>query len=196
MGQYDRDQLHDPLEANTRCYILHKDHCTKELTPTEWGRVRIGNTNFNSIAQAYTVQKAKFAKWEDLVDRLMAVAHLQQCRAISREVNEPSRTAWKQDYIIGAVPTMLRIIKAKFNQCESFQMQLLWSNTYFVYISKEKFWGGGEDIDILEELDCDLFPGLNWYGRILTLVGLAAKSTSIETLTSVATIGHSHAKDD
>ena len=87
-------------------------------------------------------------------------------------------------------------MKAKFNQCESFQTQLLWSNIYFVYISKEKFWGGGKDIDILEELDCDLFPGWNWYSRVLTLVWLAAKSTSIKTLTSIVTIGHLHAKDD
>ncbi len=79
MGQYDREQLHDPPETNTRCYISHKDHCTSELAPTEWGRVRIGNTNYNSITQAYTVLKAKFAKWEDLVDRLMTIAHPQQC---------------------------------------------------------------------------------------------------------------------
>ena len=65
-----------------------------------------------------------------------------------------------------------------------------------MYISKEKFWGGGEDMDILEELDCNLFPGQNWYGRVLTLVGLAAKSASIETLTSIVTIGYLHAKDD
>ena len=51
-------------------------------------------------------------------------------------------------------------------------------------------------MDILEELDCDLFPGWNWYGRVLTLVGLAAKSASIETLTSIVTIGYLHAKDD
>ncbi len=40
------------------------------------------------------------------------------------------------------------------------------------------------------------FPSRNWYGRVLTLVGLVAKSTSIETLTSVVTIGYLHAKDD
>ncbi len=51
-------------------------------------------------------------------------------------------------------------------------------------------------MDILEELDCDLFPDWNWYGRVLTLVGLVAKSTSIETLTSIVTIGYSHAKDN
>ena len=51
-------------------------------------------------------------------------------------------------------------------------------------------------MDILEELDCNLFPGWNWYSRVLTLVGLAAKSASIITLMSVATIGYSHAKDD
>ena len=51
-------------------------------------------------------------------------------------------------------------------------------------------------MDILEELDCDLFPGQNWYGRVLTLVGLAAKSTSIETLMSMVTIGYLHAKDN
>ena len=102
---------------------------------------------------------------------------------------------WKGDYIIGVIPTMLKIMKAKFNQYESFQMQLLWSNVYFVYISREKFWGGDKDMDILEELDCDLFPGQNWYGRALILVGLVAKSASIETLTSVVTIGYSHAKD-
>ena len=79
MGQYDREQLHNPPETNTRCYVLHRDHCTSELTPTEWGRVRVGITNYNSIAQVYTVLKAKFAKWEDLVDRLMAMAHPQQC---------------------------------------------------------------------------------------------------------------------
>ena len=50
-------------------------------------------------------------------------------------------------------------------------------------------------MDILEELDCNLFPGQNWYSRVLTLMGLVAKSTSIETLTSIATIGYSHAKD-
>ena len=65
-----------------------------------------------------------------------------------------------------------------------------------MYISKEKFWGGGEDMDILEELNCDLFPGRNWYGRVLTLVGLAAKSASIKTLMSMVTIGYLHAKDD
>ena len=122
MGQYNREQLHDPPKTNTRCYVSHKDHCTSKLTPIEWGRVRIGNTNYNSIVQVYTVLKAKCVKQEDLVDRLMAVAHPQQYQAISSEVDEHSRTAWKQDYIIGAVPTMLRIIKAKFNQCESFQM--------------------------------------------------------------------------
>ena len=79
MGEYDREQLHDPPKANIRCYILHKDHHTNELAPTEWGRVRVGITNYNSIAQAYTVLKAKFAKREDLVDRLMAIAHPQQC---------------------------------------------------------------------------------------------------------------------
>ena len=70
----------------------------------------------------YTVLKAKFAKWEDLVDRLMAIAHPQQCQAISSKINEHSRIVWKQDYIIRVVPTMLRIVKAKFNQCEPFQM--------------------------------------------------------------------------
>ncbi len=65
-----------------------------------------------------------------------------------------------------------------------------------MYISKEKFWGRGEDMDILEELDCNLFPGWNWYSLVLTLVGLVAKSTSIETVTSVVTIGYLHANDD
>ena len=51
-------------------------------------------------------------------------------------------------------------------------------------------------MDILEELDCDLFPGRNWYRRVLTLVGLAAKWASIETLTSIVTIGYLHAKDE
>ena len=51
-------------------------------------------------------------------------------------------------------------------------------------------------MDILEELDCNLFPGWNWYSRVLTLIGLAAKSTSIVTLTSVATIEYLHAKDN
>ena len=69
------------------------------------------------------------------------------------------------------------------------------SNVYFIYISKEKFWGGGKDMDILEELDCNLFPGQNWYRRVLTLVGLVAKWASIETLTSIVTIGYLHAKN-
>ena len=120
MGQYDREQLHNLPETNTRCYVSHKDHCTSELTPTEWGRVRVGITNYNSITQAYTVLKAKFTKLDDLVERLMAVAHPQQCRAISSKIDECSRTKWKQDYIIRAVPTMLKIMKAKFNQCKSF----------------------------------------------------------------------------
>ena len=120
MGQYNREQLHNLPETNTRCYISYKDHRISELTPTEWGRVRVGITNYNSIMQAYTVLKAKFAKWDDLVERLMAVAHPQQCQAISSEIDECSRTKWKQDYIIGVVPTMLKIMKAKFNQCESF----------------------------------------------------------------------------
>ena len=51
-------------------------------------------------------------------------------------------------------------------------------------------------MDILEELDCNLFPGWNWYSLVLTLVGLVAKSTSIETVTSVVTIGYLHANDD
>ncbi len=118
MGQYDWEQLHNPPKTNIRCYILHKDHCTSELAPTEWGRVRVGITNYNSIMQAYTVLKAKFAKWKDLVNRLMAVAHPQQCQAISSKIDECSRTVWKQDYIIRVVP---KIVKAKFNQCESFQ---------------------------------------------------------------------------
>ena len=196
IGQHDREQLHNPPETNTRCYVSHKDHCMSELAPTEWGRVRVGIINYKSIAQAYTVLKAKFTKLDNLVERLMAVAHPQQCWAISSEIDEHSRTKWKWDYIIGAVPTILKIVKAKFNQCESFQTQLLWSNIYFVYISKEKFWGGGEDMDILEELDCDLFPGWNWYSRVLTLIGLVAKSVSIVTLMSVVTIGYLHAKDE
>ena len=77
MEQYDREQLHNPPKTNIRCYILHKDYCTSKLAPTEWGGVRVGITNYNSIVQTYTVLKAKFAKWEDLVNRLMAVAHLQ-----------------------------------------------------------------------------------------------------------------------
>ena len=93
MGQYDREQLHNLPETNTRCYVLHKDHRTSKLAPPEWGRVRVGTTNYNSIAQAYMVLKAKFVKREDLVDRLMAVAHPQQCQAISIEVDEHSRTA-------------------------------------------------------------------------------------------------------
>ena len=56
---------------------------------------------------------------------------------------------------------MIRIIKAKFNQSESFQIWLMQSQIYFVYLSKEKFWGGGRDQQVLEELDCDLFPGQN-----------------------------------
>ena len=72
----------------------------------------------------------------------------------------------------------------------------MWSQIYFVYLSKKKFWGGGRDQQVLEELDCDLIPGWNWYGRILTLMALAANNASIETLTSVVTIGYSHAKDN
>ena len=79
MGQHDREHLHNPPETNTRCYVSHKDHCTSELVSTEWGRVRVGIMNYNSIMQVYTVLKAKFAKQDDLVERLMAVAHPQQC---------------------------------------------------------------------------------------------------------------------
>ncbi len=62
MGQYNREQLHNPPKTNIRCYVSHKDHHTSELAPTEWGRVRVGITNYNSITQAYMVLKAKFVK--------------------------------------------------------------------------------------------------------------------------------------
>ncbi len=196
MGHYDREQLHNTPETSGRCYVSHKDPHTYVLAPTEWGRVRIANTNYNSIAQAYTVEKAKFTGQHNLIPRLMSIAHPQQCQAISSKVDKASRTEWKEDYVNGAVPTMIRIVKAKFNQSEPFQMWLSWSEIYFVYLSKEKFWGGGRDKQELEGLDCNLFPGQNWYSRILTLIGLVAKNVSIKTLMSVVTIGYSHAKDN
>lgn len=86
MGNYNREQLHKPPETSGRCYVLHKDPHTYVFTPTEWGKVRIGNTSYNSIAQAYMVKKAKFMGRHNLIPRLMSVAYPQQCRAISSGV--------------------------------------------------------------------------------------------------------------
>ena len=91
MGNYDREQLHKPPETSGRCYVLHKDPHNYMFAPTKWGKVRIGNTSYNSIAQAYMVEKAKFTGRHDLIPRLMSVVHPQQCWAISSEVNKASR---------------------------------------------------------------------------------------------------------
>ncbi len=65
-----------------------------------------------------------------------------------------------------------------------------------MYLSREKFWGAGFDKQEVTELDYDFFPGWNWYGRILTLIHLAAINHLIEILTSIALLRYSHAKDD
>ena len=93
---------------------------------------------------------------------------------------------------MGAVPTMIMILRAKYCQYCAFRRILKDpdSRLYFLEATRCKFWGiRCYQVDANWE-SCDQVKGQNWMGKILTMMALCMHLMTFQAVTQVALTGY------